>query len=181
MATPRRRAAARRSARVKNIVPDSPDFRDRLYMAPVHSRPPAQLAPHKSLPVLNQEDTNACTGFALASVVHRLLKETDATPERVSAFMLYSMARRYDEFRGSEADTGSSLRGALKGWHKHRACNAKLWPALKMPKVPPDPANNWWIDAVRRPLGAYYRIEPQMIADMHVALDEVGILHGTRG
>ena len=45
MATPRRRAAARRSARVKNIVPDAPDFRDRLYMAPVHSRPPAHLAP----------------------------------------------------------------------------------------------------------------------------------------
>jgi hypothetical protein len=32
---------------------------------------------------------------------------------------------------------------------------------------------------VRRPLGAYYRIEPQMIADMHVALDEVGILYAS--
>lgn len=179
MATSRRKSAARRSTRVKNIVPDAPDFRDRLYLAPVHSRPPAQLAPRKTLPVLNQEDTNACTGFALASVVHWLLKEQDATPERVSPFMLYSMARRYDEFRGAEADTGSSLRGALKGWHKHGACHAKLWPALKMPKVPPDPTNDWWIDAVRRPLGAYYRIDPQMIADLHVALDEVGILYAS--
>ena len=71
-ATTRRKAAARRSARVKNIVPDAPDFRDRLYLAPVHSRPPAQLGPRKFLPVLNQADTNACTGFALASVVHWL-------------------------------------------------------------------------------------------------------------
>jgi len=97
----------------------------------------------------------------------------------VSPFMLYSMARRYDEFRGAEADTGSSLRGALKGWHKHGACRERLWPDLKMPKVPPDPRNDWWIDAVRRPLGAYYRVEPQQIADLHVALDEVGILYAS--
>ena len=177
-ATTRRKAAARRSTRVKNIVPDAPDFRDRLYMAPVHSRPPAQLGPRKSLPVLNQADTNACTGFALASVVH-WLGQDGAPPEQVSPYMLYSMARRYDEFRGSAADTGSSLRGALKGWHKHGACRGKLWPALQMPKVPIDPTTDWWIDAVRRPLGAYYRLEPQMIADMHVALDEVGILYAS--
>jgi hypothetical protein len=179
MATRRRAVRARRTARVKNIVPDAPDFRDRLYLAPVHSRPPPQLSPRRSLPVLDQEDTNACTGFALASVVHWLLKEDDSSPEEVSPYMLYSMARRYDEFRGAEADIGSSLRGALKGWHKHGACHAKLWPALRMPKVPVDPKNDWWIDAVRRPLGAYYRIEPQTIADMHVALDEIGILYAS--
>jgi hypothetical protein len=172
-------ATRRRATRVKNIVPDAPDFRDRAYIAPVHSRPPAHLPPRRALPVLDQGDTSACTGFALASVVHWLLKEDDATPERVSPFMLYSMARRYDEFRGAEADTGSSLRGALKGWHKHGACRERLWPDLKMPKVPPDPRNDWWIDAVRRPLGAYYRVEPQQIADLHVALDEVGILYAS--
>lgn len=171
--------ATRRATRVKNIVPDAPDFRDRLYIAPVHSRPPAHLPPRRTLPVLDQGDTSACTGFALASVVHWLLKEDDATPERVSPFMLYSMARRYDEFRGAEADTGSSLRGALKGWHKHGACRERLWPDLRMPKVPPDPRDDWWIDAVRRPLGAYYRVDPQQIADMHVALDEVGILYAS--
>ena len=29
--------------------------------------------------------------------------------------MIYSMARRYDEFPGSKRDDGSSVRGALKG------------------------------------------------------------------
>ena len=37
---------------------------------------------------------------------------------RVSPYMLYALARRYDEFAG-DADEGSSLRGALKGWYYH--------------------------------------------------------------
>jgi len=42
--------------------------------------------------------------------------------------MLYSMARRYDEFPGDpDIDTGSSLRGAIKGWYKHGACSDRLW------------------------------------------------------
>jgi hypothetical protein len=172
------RRAPRRSPRVKNIVPDAPDFRDRLYLAPVHSRPPPRLAPQRQLPVLDQGHTSACTGFALAAVVHSLTKRPAAPAEQVSPFMLYSMARRYDEFPGA-TDTGSSLRGALKGWHKHGACRADLWRDLEMPKVPADPENDWWIDAVRRPLGAYYRIDPEQIADMHVALDEVGILYAS--
>jgi hypothetical protein len=178
MATTKRTAAARRRTRVTNAVPDAPDFRDRLYVAPVHSRPPAQFMPPKAIPVLNQGDTSGCTGFALASVVHWLTKEDGRPAEQVSPFMLYSMARRYDEFSGT-TDTGSSLRGALKGWHKHGACALVLWPALDMPKVPADPKKDWWCDAPRRPLGAYYRIEPQMIPDMHVALAEVGIIYAS--
>jgi hypothetical protein len=43
--------------------------------------------------------------------------------------MLYSMARRYDEFAGQPGvDSGSSLRGAMKGWYKHGVCGATtLW------------------------------------------------------
>jgi hypothetical protein len=46
--------------------------------------------------------------------------------------MLYSMARRYDEFPGdADADTGSSLRGAMKGWYKHGVCSDRLWTSEK--------------------------------------------------
>src|SRR3954469_5390508 len=31
---------------------------------------------------------------------------------------------------------------------------------------------DWWLDAVRRPLGAYYRVDTRSITDMHVALNE---------
>ena len=178
-------AARKKSGRKKptrrettRIVADAVDLRDRLYLPPVRARPPPELRPRKTVPVLDQGETSACTGFALATVVHWLLDgvvvETDA--ERVSPFMLYSMARRYDEFPGAKADTGSSVRGALKGWHKHGACRVDLWPKMPMPDVPDDPKEDWWADAVRRPLGAYYRVEPLDIAAMHVALDEVGIL-----
>jgi hypothetical protein len=94
--------------------------------------------------------------------------------------MLYSMARRYDEFPGNpSADTGSSARGAMKGWFKYGACAHRLWPGIQMPKAAKQAKNDWWQDAVRRPLGAYYRVDPRSVTDMHVALNEVGILYTT--
>jgi hypothetical protein len=98
----------------------------------------------------------------------------------ISPFMLYSMARRYDDIPGFKGDTGSSVRAGLKGWHKHGACFDRLWPKFDMPGAQTDPKkalDDWWLDAVRRPLGAYYRIDPKAIADMHVALNENGVLY----
>ena len=46
----------------------------------------------------------------------------DAMP--VSPRMLYEMARRYDEWPGEEY-SGSSARGAMKGWHKHGVCSRR--------------------------------------------------------
>jgi hypothetical protein len=43
-----------------------------------------------------------------------------------SPYMLYALARKYDEFPGN-ADVGSSLRGALKGWYHHGVCTARTW------------------------------------------------------
>src|SRR6266852_5855127 len=86
----------------RNIVPDRLDLRDRPYIPVLHAPPPPEMAPQLKLPVLNQERTNACTGFALASVVNFLLrKHRDPAAPPMSPFMLYSMARRYDEFPGA--------------------------------------------------------------------------------
>jgi hypothetical protein len=167
---------------VRNVVPDSLDLRDRAYMPPVSVIPGQEFAPRTDIPVLDQGQTNACTGFALASVVYHLQRAAKRNPAecRVSPFMLYSMARRYDEFPGNpDADTGSSARGAMKGWFKYGACEFTLWPAEKMPKAAKEPKDDWWLDAVRRPLGAYYRLDHRSVTDMHVALNEVGILYVT--
>ena len=43
-----------------------------------------------------------------------------------------------------------------------------LWPGLQ-----------WWLDAVQRPLGAYYRVDTRSVTDMHVALNEIGILYAS--
>lgn len=167
----------------RNVVPDRIDLRDRPYLPPVAVAPYPVLEPRSTIPMLNQGDTNACTGFALASVVYHLqhLAKRKATSLRVSPYMLYSMARRYDEFPGdTQVDTGSSLRGAMKGWYKHGVCANELWSSEKMPTSPTKKtADDWWLDAVQRPLGAYYRVDTRSVADMHIALNEVGILYAS--
>jgi hypothetical protein len=182
--------ATKKKAPVKKRVPawrlsarpDAIDFRDRLFQPNVAVAPAAWLFPSDGLPVKNQQDTMACTGFALSLVVEQLLRKSgrEAAPA-ISPYMLYSMARRYDEFPGSVADEGSSLRGALKGWFKHGACRFELFPALEMPKAPATMDDDWWFDAVKRPLGAYYRILPKQLTDMHAALNEVGVIFASCG
>lgn len=168
---------------VRNVVPDRLDLRDRPYMPPVAVIPGHQLEPKSNIPpVLDQGQTNACTGFALASVVYHLQRAAKRVPAEcpVSPYMVYSMARRYDEFPGDpDVDAGSSARGAMKGWFKYGACASRLWAAEKMPRPTKQAKDDWWLDAVRRPLGAYYRLDPRAISDMHVALNEVGILYVT--
>ena len=83
--------------------------------------------------------------------------------------MLYSMARRYDEFPGATEDAGSSLRGAMKGWYKHGACRRRSLARPRACRRPPEqPESDWWLDAAQRPLGAYYRVDTRSVTDMHV-------------
>ena len=165
------------------VVPDRLDLRDRPYMPPVAVVPDLMLNPKTNIPVLDQGQTNACTGFALAGVVYHLqhVAKRKQIDYSVAPFMLYSMARRYDEFPGDPTvDTGSSLRGAMKGWYKHGVCSDRLWTTEQMPKdQPTKTTDDWWLDAIRRPLGAYYRVETKSITDMHVALNEIGILYAS--
>jgi len=163
---------------IRNVSPDSVDFRDRVYRPSVAQIPAAELRPKllSTLPVLHQQATDACTGFALATCVHTLLLRRDgALKKAVSPFMLYGMARRYDNLPGEKATNGSTCRGVLKGWFKHGVCEERLWPKLAEPtgKIT---HTDWWDDGVRRPLGAYYRVEPRSVVDMQVALLEAGVL-----
>lgn len=165
--------------RVLNVRPDSVDLRDWEYQPPVSSAPRDVRYPHDVRPILDQGDSPACTGFALAVVIEYLLVRAGRHVEPVSPHMLYSMARRYDEWADNDSDDGdsgigSTLRGALKGWLRHGAASARLWPAPAMPEPRADACDDWWTDALKRPLGAYYRIDPRSLRDMHVAIDQVG-------
>lgn len=176
--TPRDRGATfRRVAK-----PDAFDARDLPFRPNVSVTPREQYIPTLTLIVKHQGDSNACTGFALSSVVEFLLRTSGREPRpAISPFMLYSMARRYDEFPGSACDNGSSLRGALKGWFKHGACAQELFPTIEMPPASAELQRDWWLDAVKRPLGAYYRIDTRNITEMHAAINEVGILYASAG
>ena len=173
-----------RRNRVLNVRPDAVDLRDWEYQPPVSSAPHDVHYPNDTRPILNQGQTSACTGYALAVVIEYLLVRAGRHVESVSPHMLYSMARRYDEWAenddgGEDADSGSSLRGALKGWLRHGASAARLWPEVAMPKPKPRAESDWWTDAIKRPLGAYYRINPKSLRDMHVAIDQVGALYAS--
>jgi hypothetical protein len=168
-------------------VPDRLDLRDRPYLPDLAMPPPPRLnsltAGRRPAPLdpHDQGDTSACTGFALARVIDLLLTRAGRAEETpVSPFMLYSMARRYDEFPGYKADEGSSLRGALKGWYKHGACHNDKWGnRLDAPAPKAEASEDWWQDAVHRPLGAYYRVDTRSVTDMHVALHQVGVLYAS--
>jgi hypothetical protein len=153
-------------SRVRNVRPDTVDFRDLPFRPSIAITPRPTVFPEIPLKVKSQGETNACSGFALSLVVEYLLRKSgrDARAE-ISPYMLYSMARRYDEFSGA-ADDGSSLRGALKGWQKHGACLDRLWKTgINVPPAPRSAEDDWWLDAVRRSLGAYYRIDIRQISD----------------
>ncbi|MGF6513961.1 pimeloyl-ACP methyl ester carboxylesterase [Pseudomonas sp. BT76 TE3572] len=170
--------------------PDRLDLRDRIFTPRVQSLPPSwpadkdiatELSAYlgKGL-VLFQGNEGACTGFGLAAVVNYLLWLRDRASIKTSPRQLYHLAKLYDEWPGEDY-TGSSCRGALKGWHKHGVCAEELWPYTVKPdgSVPAfeAPAENWAMDAVTRPLGVYYRVEKDDITAMMAALYEAGALY----
>ena len=164
----------------RSVAPDSVDFRDRVYTPPVEHAPAPTVvpAPPPLHPLLNQARTDACTGFALATVIHALLARRDRKlATQVSPFMLYGMARHYDNLPGTNPANGSTCRGALKAWFKHGVCDTGLWPRLAEPKA--TGKVDWWDDGVKRPLGAYYRVERRSIVDMQAALNETGVLYAS--
>ena len=173
-----RTITAAKKKRVLDTRPDTLDFRDRMYepaLIEVPTRVDLDDYREHDVPILDQGEEGACTGFGLATVANYLLRRRKVIPDRtpVSPWMFYSMAKRYDEWRGERYE-GSSPRGAMKGWHKHGVCRSDLW----------DPEADRLTDermqeAARRPLGAYYRINHRDLVSLHAALSEVGILYAS--
>jgi hypothetical protein len=179
---PANKTTAQRIRKKLDAFPDKIDVRDWFY-EPTLQALPNQLINCDLVPViLDQGVEGACTGFAMAAVInYHLVKNGCCAPEaieeeRVSARMLYEMARRYDEWPGEEYE-GSSARGTMKGWAAHGVVKNALWtPEMKgashlnaaLAKA-----------AMAVPVGAYYRVLHRQIRDMHAALHEAGILYAT--
>ena len=163
--------------------PDTMDFRDTMYVptlieVPTHI-PLGEYLAH-NVPILDQGKEGACTGYGLATVANYLLLRRRVLPDSfpVSPRMLYEIARRYDEWPG-EAYSGSSARGAMKGWNKHGVCTEDMWPS-PIDRVDKNGlTHERTTDARRRPLGAYFRVNHKDLTAMHSAIAEVGILFAT--
>ena len=167
--------------------------------------------------ILDQGSEGACTGFGLACVINYLYWSRDwrlpllngawdqvdywPTPPGegeiapVSTRMLYHLARFYDEWPGEDY-TGSSCRGAMRGWHRHGVCEDRLWPYRDEYNDVAfvEPAEKWQEDAAGRRIGAYYRVatpefdgrleaaaknRPASIDDLQAAIFEVGAVYAS--
>lgn len=165
--------------RTLNVSEDLTDIRDRIY-EPTLLALKVTLSPPE-LPknaILDQLSEGACTGFALAAVINlqnhrRRLEGADDVPEQVSPRMLYNMARLHDEWLGADY-SGSSIRGAIKGFFHNGVCSEDDAPYA-------EGDDNWTLNvdqakaARSTGLGAYYRLRPEIL-DYHAALNEVGSL-----
>ncbi|MCL1633351.1 C1 family peptidase [Luteimonas sp. SX5] len=179
--TPRAPAA---DTRLFDARPDTADFRDRMFeptLVDVPESVPLSRHLRLNVPILDQGEEGACTAFGLATVAHTLLRTRASGANRiqVSTRMFYDMARRYDEWHG-ESYSGSSCRGAMKGWHRHGVCSERVWPykpGLQMEPYTEARAR----DALRNPLGAYLRVNHKDLVAMHAAFAEVGVLYASCG
>lgn len=183
----RRKAAARKSApsldgRILSARPDTMDFRDKMYVPTLievpATRPLESYLEHAPI-ILDQGQEGACTGFGLAAVANHLLKtrKSAAGFPQVSPRMLYEMARRNDEWPGEEY-SGSSARGAMKGWHKSGVCDESHWPYIE-DKEDRKLTSTRLANARNCPLGAYFRVNHKDLVAMHSAISETGILYAT--
>jgi hypothetical protein len=154
-----------------NAVPDVFDARDLDYRSRLTALPKVVDCRPDDRYVLEQEGSS-CTGHAVAAMVNAVLS-SQADPTHVSPYMLYALARRYDEFEG-EADVGSSLRGALKGWYYHGVLPDTQWPRLTMTPEPDLDGDEATAKiALDRPLGAFYRVNATRLDDMQSAITEL--------
>lgn len=150
---------------------DLPDIRDWPYEPTLLSLASSMPPPDKLL-ILNQESEGACTGFGLAATIN-LLNQKRGNNLQVSPRMLYEMAKRHDEWPGVEY-SGSSCRGAIKGWYNMGVCRENTW---KYEQHNPDQLTlKRAKEARENTIGAYYRVQPR-ISDFHAALNETHVLY----
>ncbi len=175
---PRTKRSTRMTGRPNlNVVSDVPDLRDRMYEPTLQSLK-SRIDPPTNLLILDQQNEGACTGFGLAAVntylsPRQTVRTSAAGAKGVSPRMLYEMAKRYDEWTG-EKYSGSSCRGAIKGWYNMGVCRETTWPYVDKK---PDTLNVARAKEARSiSIGAYYRIRPSVV-EYHAAINEAGAIY----
>lgn len=198
---------------VHGVERDWVDRRDRFFSAPLSilrgsidphgvafPRPTGSVAlVPPAFGLRDQGPTGRCVGYALANIID-IQRRIQSSPDRpldpdtkVSADMLYAMARFHDRYEqredgrlalASDVRRGAgvrTLRSVIKAFYHHGACpdhsDLDDCPPEAWPSVPTDPLVHELLTveqakAARRVnLGAYYRLRP-ILNDYHAALNE---------
>ena len=157
---------------ITNVAPDLQDKRDWSYQ-PALLNLKRFIDPPRNLHILNQKSEGACTGFGLAAVINYLNQQRGCMDKKASARMLYEMAKRYDEWDGEEY-SGSSCRGAIKGWYNMGVAEDSFW------RYVPNRPGQMTLDAAKNArsttIGAYFRLKNR-ISDFHSAINEAGVVY----
>jgi Papain family cysteine protease len=156
-----------------NVRKDTPDIRDRMY-EPSLNQLKLTLDKRNSVPkILDQGQEGSCTGFGLAAVINLLNTEKRNLDFTASPRMLYEMAKKHDEWPGEDY-SGSSCRGAIRGWKNMGVCSDHEWPYDI--NNPGELTIEHAYEARSNTLGSYYRLRAD-INDYHAALNEVGAIY----
>ncbi len=169
-----KKKASAKATRELDAASDIPNLKDRIYEPALISLP-EEINPDKSLlNIRDQGEDGACTGFSLGAAIDFLNAKHERENIKVSVRMLYEMAKRFDEWTG-ENYSGSSLRGAIRGWFNNGVCSENIWEYNANPDEDPKLTVERAQQAMENPLGAYYRLSP-VLTDYHTALAETGVI-----
>src|SRR5260370_36771328 len=136
--------------KIKNVSPDVLDPRDRSYAPTLHALPKSYGKPSSRTAIgrqiMDQGKSEACTGFALAAMIHALRtgkprsrSAASASVAPVSPWLIYYFARRYAD----TASGGVTARNAMKAWFNYRVCHLSFWDETA---IDAKPETDKWID-----------------------------------
>jgi C1A family cysteine protease len=136
-------------------IPDKIDSRDYKYQLTSTPNPKiVDLRPYCSS-VESQGNLGSCTGQAIAGAIE-LLNKRNGKPTDVSRLFIYYYERLI--LGTVNYDSGAYIRDGIKATNKYGASLESYWPYdIKKFRLPP--ANEARIDAVRRKVTRYERIE----------------------
>jgi len=170
------------SKKCLQVRKDPIDLRDLYYEGSLLELPHSIDNRSKIPFIRDQGNEGSCTGFGLAAVVNYLLHNSEGgtlsnVNNSASPRMLYEMAKRYDEWKGEDYE-GSSIRGAMKGWYKHGVCREEVW-RYEEEENKHNLTGPRMLDAIKHPLGNYFRVRHLHLSHMHSAIREANILYAS--
>jgi len=160
---PTRRKVQTRSIKRYGWVPDLPDHRDRLFVAPpaaVVALPPSVDLRSGCPPVYDQGQLGSCTANAIGGALHfNQMKEGQSDIFVPSRLFIYYNERVMEN--SVDEDAGAMIRDGIKSVSKEGAPHETLWPYVisKFKTKPPPKA---YKDALKHRAILYERVNATM-------------------